>query len=193
MAETIRFLSVPEIVSLFRAIKAPRDRALFLIAYRHGLRASEVGMLRGDDVDLADSRLTIRRLKGSLGGVHPMQGDELRLLRRHLGCGRRDALRVNRPHLPIFCGRGAAPISRRMLDVLMKKYCEAAGIPPVKAHFHCLKHSIATHLLEAGMGVEAVRDWLGHKNIENTLIYAKLSSASLDAAAGRALSKLPRF
>lgn len=184
MPDTIQFLTVPEIVSLMRSIESRRDRALFLVAYRHGLRASEVGMLRAEDVDFETGRLTIRRLKGSNGGVQPMQGDELRIVKRYLGSRRAG---------PLFFGRRESPISRRMLDVLMKRYCEAAGISPSKAHFHCLKHSIATHLLESGLRVESVRDWLGHRNIENTLMYAKLSNTRLNSEVGNALAKLPRF
>ena len=53
----------------------------------------------------------------------------------------------------------------------MKKYGEAAGLPPAKRHFHCLKHTIATHLLEAGADLRFVQDWLGHSNIQNTVVY----------------------
>jgi integrase len=58
------------------AIPSRRDRALFLTAYRHGLRASEIGMLQKTDVDLKRGRITIQRLKGSLSGIYPMQPDE---------------------------------------------------------------------------------------------------------------------
>src|SRR3954471_14754725 len=64
--DTIKFLTLEEIARLFAAARAnPRDRALFLIAYRHGLRASEVGLLRVDDVDFRALRIVVHRLKGS--------------------------------------------------------------------------------------------------------------------------------
>ena len=50
-----------------------------------------------------------------------------------------------------------------------------------KRKFHCLKHSIATHLLDAGAALAFVKDWLGHANIQNTTIYAWLTTATLDA------------
>ena len=63
-----------------------------------------------------------------------------------------------------------------MLDVLMKRYGAAAGIPPDLRHFHILKHSCATHLLDKGYAVERVQDWLGHVNIQNTMIYGHITN-----------------
>src|SRR5271157_2555076 len=72
--ETIRFLTLEELARLFAAVRAsPRDRALFLIAYRHGLRASEVGLLRTDDIDF-------RALRIMVASVHYRDTDI-----RHLG------------------------------------------------------------------------------------------------------------
>lgn len=67
----------------------------------------------------------------------------------------------------------------------MGKYGERAGLPKVKRHFHVLKHSIATHLLDAGADIMFVKDWLGHKNIQNTLVYAQLTDGRRDEEARR--------
>ena len=62
--DTIRFLTLEELARLFTATRAnARDRALFLLAYRHGLRASEVGLLRTDDIDFRALRIMVRRLR----------------------------------------------------------------------------------------------------------------------------------
>ena len=83
--ETIRFLTLGELARLLAVMRGhPRDRALFLIAYRHGLRASEVGLLRLEDLDFRALRLRVHRLKGSHSGVHPMQPDETKALRVYL-------------------------------------------------------------------------------------------------------------
>jgi len=65
----------------------------------------------------------------------------------------------------------------------MQTYGEVAGLPVEKRKFHCLKHSIATHLLDAGADLAFVKDWLGHANIQNTTIYARLTTATLDNTA----------
>ncbi len=63
------------------AIKTKRDRAIFAVAYRHGLRASEVGMLQLTDLDLKAGRITINRVKGSMSGIYPMSPDTVKLIR----------------------------------------------------------------------------------------------------------------
>jgi site-specific recombinase XerD len=79
--------------------------------------------------------------------------------------------------------RYLVPISRYMLHHLMQMYGEVAGLPVEKRKFHCLKHSIATHLLDAGADLAFVKDWLGHANIQNTTLYARLTMATLDSTA----------
>ena len=78
---------------------------------------------------------------------------------------------------------GGMELTRRMLDVLMKRYAERAGIPEDKRHFHVLKHSIATHLLDGGAELRFVQDWIGHASIGNTVKYAQLTSRRRDEEA----------
>jgi type 1 fimbriae regulatory protein FimB len=185
-SETIKFLTLDETRRLFAGISEKRDKAIFLLAYRHGLRASEIGLLRVSDLDLKRLRVMLHRLKGSLSGEHPLQADEARALKAWLKSRDTDS--------PIlFPSRRSLPISRQMLDVLMKGYGEEAAIPTDKRHFHVLKHSIATHLLDAGAELRFVQDWLGHSNIQNTVIYAALVSTSREAKARQYFLKLPRL
>jgi site-specific recombinase XerD len=186
--ETIRFLTLDELGRLFAATRASaRDRALFLLAYRHGLRASEVGLLRTEDIDFRALRIMLHRVKGSHSGAHPLQPDEVKALRAYMRG-------QSSPASPIlFPSNRRDPISRRTLDWLMKRYGEAAGVPSAKRHFHCLKHSIATHLLEAGADLRFVQDWLGHSNIQNTVVYTFLTARSREGAARKAFLNLPRY
>ena len=81
---TMQFLTQEELKHLLAVIKDKRDKALFLLAYRHGLRASEIGLLQRTDVDLKQGRITIHRLKGSLSGIYPLQPDVIKLLRAYV-------------------------------------------------------------------------------------------------------------
>jgi integrase len=74
-------LTQEEVRRLFDVIANKRDRVLSRMAYRHGLRASEVGLLSRNDADLRTGRLTVHRLKGSFSGVYPMQPDTQKLLK----------------------------------------------------------------------------------------------------------------
>jgi type 1 fimbriae regulatory protein FimB len=147
----------------------PRDRALFLIAYRHGLRASEIGLLRLEDLDFRALRLRVHRLKGSHSGVHPMQPDETKVLRVYL------RERPSPPSPILFPSNRGDPIARRTLDWLMKRYGAAAD------------------LLEAGADLRFVQDWLGHSNIQNTVVYTFLTARGREGAARRAFLNLPRY
>jgi len=171
-----QFLQEEEIAALFRAITSVRDRAIFRLGYHAGLRASEVGMLDMRDYDARTDRINVTRLKGSNSGQHHMVREEARALRAWL---------KERGSAPgaIFRSRKGGPISRQMLDVLAKQYGAAAGIPARLRHFHVLKHSCATHLLNKGHNVELVQDWLGHADIRNTMVYARVSNRRRDEMA----------
>lgn len=178
---TIKYLTQDELRRLFKVIDNKRDKAIFLLAYRHGLRISEIGILRNSDVDMSRGRIRITRLKNSQDGEHPLQVDEMKALRAWF--------KERKDQTPfLFPSARGYPISKRTLDYLMRRYAKKANLPPDKWHFHVLKHSIATHLLDAGGGIRFVQDWIGHKNIENTVIYAHLSHHALDEQARRFLS-----
>jgi integrase/recombinase XerD len=168
-AEKIKYLSQTEMKKLLSVITSKRDYALFLLGYRHGLRSSEIGMIRIDDIDLALYRIRINRKKGSRAGVYPLQPDEVKAIKTLLKERNSDS-----PYL--FLSRRSEPISPRMVDVLAKTYGAKAGLPEEKRHFHILKHSICTHLLDAGAEIRFVQDWVGHSSIKNTVLYAQLSN-----------------
>src|SRR5262249_38110208 len=101
-----------------------------------------------------------------------------RWLQRYLQ-SRRDAL----PYL--FPSRNTRSISRKRIDALYRHYATQAGLPPHKRHSHCLRHSIATHLLDAGQSLEYVQDHLGHRSIQSTGVYAKISDAKRERVAAQ--------
>ena len=141
--ETTKFLTFDELKRPFNVIRTEgnkRDRALFLLIYRHGLRASAVGRLHKTDVDFKQLRIYCHRLNGSYSRQHTMEPDEARILKAYLNSREDDS-----PFL--FPSRRNLPISRKRLDVLIKQYGELAGIPKDKQHFHVLKHTCANQSL----------------------------------------------
>jgi len=162
----IKYLSKDELERFFFYVKNPRDRALFGIIYLYGLRVSEAALLRLDDVDYGRKRIFIRRIKGGIGGERPLFKKAERLLKRYLKI---------RPEMgdSLFTGR-QGNLKRQRIQQLFKVYARKAGLDSGYS-VHSLRHSIATHLLESGEAIEFVRDHLGHKNIQNTIIYAQIT------------------
>lgn len=168
----VQYLSPEELEALFRAIRAggdARDLALFEVAYHRGLRASEVGLVQVPHLRLTAKRLYVTRLKGGISGEFPITEREVRALKAFL------KVRGSKPGA-LFLSRNSKAISRRRLDELMKTYGEAANLPTEKQHFHCLRHSCGTALLEHDVPIEQVQDHLGHTDIRNTMIYARVTN-----------------
>ena len=189
--DSITYFTPDELRQLFSVITNKRNKAIFLIAYRHGLRASEVGKLHTADIDWKRLRIKLTRLKGSFSGEHPLEPDETRILKSYLREREQNVRLKDSPLL--FPSNRNLPIGRRMLDKLIKQYGQKAKLPDNKLHFHSLKHSIATHLLEASDDIRFVQDWLGHSNIQNTVIYTHLVSSSRNEKARKHFAKLPHF
>jgi integrase/recombinase XerD len=170
----ITFLTQDEVRRLFAVITGKRDRALFQLAYHHGLRASEVSLLQRGDVHAKQGRIYIPRVKGSIAKTYPIQPADLRLVRAYLRTRADDS-----PYL--FISTRGIPLERRSYWDLMQKYGKDADIPKSKRRFHVLRHAIAVHLLDAGADVAFVQDRLGHANIQNTMVYMRYTTVTRDA------------
>jgi site-specific recombinase XerD len=164
---TIKYLSKEEIERLFLCIKNPRDKALFGLTYLYGLRISETLSLKLSHIDFENKKILIHRAKGGIGGERPLFQTAEKLIRKYL------KVRLDTGDA-LFTGR-QGNISRQRAHQLFKRYAQKAGIAP-KYSVHSLRHSIATHLLDAGEGIEFVKDHLGHTNIQNTMIYAQITN-----------------
>jgi integrase len=178
-----RYLTQEETRAFFGVIADPRDRALFTVIYLYGLRVSEVGLLTRGDIDLDRGRIVVRRRKGGTWAERPLFSSARELLAVHVR-----SLNGAGPSGPLFPGNGG-PLRKRQIQTLFTRYRGLAGLPAT-ATAHCLRHSIATHLLDAGVSLEFVQDHLCHVNIRSTSIYARITDRHR-AAAFRELEASP--
>lgn len=143
-----------------------RDRCLVLIAYRHGLRVSELAALRWDQFDLKAGTAHINRLKNGVPSTHPLQGDELRALRE---------LRRQYPDGPfVFQTEREGPITPATIRKMVARAGVAAKLPfPI--HPHMLRHATGFKLANDGHDTRSLQHYLGHKNITHTVRYTEMS------------------
>jgi type 1 fimbriae regulatory protein FimE len=143
-----------------------RDATMILIAYRHGLRASEVCALRWDQFDFTGGLLHVRRLKNGTPSVHPIGGTELRALRR--------LMREEPQSRHVFNTERRAPMSPAGFRKMVARTGES-GKFPFPVHPHMLRHACGYKLANDGQDTRAVQHYLGHKNIQHTVRYTELS------------------
>ena len=164
-----RYMTQAEVKRFFAVLKDRRDRALFGISYLYGLRAGEAVLLKVSDIDFEGNKIFIPRLKNGYSGLKPLRQDARKVLKSYL--------RVHIPHGDALFTTRQGSITKRRIEQLFKRYVVKAGLPDRYVP-HSLRHSIAVHTLDAGEDIAYVQDHLGHRNIRNTQVYAKISDAS---------------
>ena len=144
-----------------------RDATLILIAYRHGLRVSELIALRWDQIDLSAGLLHVARSKNGTPSTHPLRGPEIRALRR---------LQRDYPDTPyLFVTERKGPLTASTVRKLITRAGEKAGLGfPV--HPHMLRHACGFKLANDGQDTRAIQHYMGHKNIQHTVRYTELAS-----------------
>ncbi len=171
-ARSREYLTADEVDRLMVASKSlgrhgHRDATLILIAYRHGLRVSELVALRWDMVDLKQGLLHVSRLKNGVASTHPIRGPEIRALRR---------LKRDYPETPyLFVTERKGPLTTSTVRKIISRAGNTAEIGfPV--HPHMLRHSTGYKLANDGHDTRAIQHYLGHKNIQHTVRYTELSA-----------------
>jgi len=152
-----------------------RDAAILEILYTTGARLSEIAGLREDQLDLL-AGVMVARGKGKKERMCPLGNPAIKALRRALEA--RDGIwlsfgKSGRPPA-LFLNRFGGRLTPRSIERLMKKYLIFAGLNPDLSP-HALRHSFATHLLDAGADLRSVQELLGHANLSTTQIYTHIS------------------
>ena len=184
-------LTQKEVVLVIRMAENIRNQAMIAIAYRHGMRASEVCGLKLVDVDLKNNEITIRRLKGSLKTTQPLCdqiGEPLLSEKRLLRAWLRE--RGDHPSPFVFVSQKSGRINRSQFYRIFSVAAEAAGLPADRRHPHCLKHALGFNLVAADMNLAKIKQALGHKNIASTVIYTIPTDEQVGKEVARALASL---
>lgn len=143
-----------------------RDSTLILLAYRHGLRVSELVALRWEQVDFAGATIHINRLKQGVSSTHPLRGPELRALRK---------LQREYPDSAyLFVSERKATLAAATARGIIERAGRVAGLS-LSVHPHMLRHSCGFYLASRGHDTRAIQAYLGHKNIQHTVRYTELS------------------
>lgn len=143
-----------------------RNELILLMMYRHGLRVSELCKIQMEQLDLDQSSIFVKRIKNGISGMHPMAGDELRLLRRYL--------RERKTALPwLFVSERGNQLARSSVNKICELCADKAALPPVNPHM--LRHGCGFFMINNGHDIRAIQIYLGHASITNTTIYTKLN------------------
>jgi site-specific recombinase XerD len=178
-------LSVDEVRRLIDAVRTHRNRAYFWTIYSLGLRLSEGLRLQVGDIDSARMMVHVHRGKGAKDRYVPLPGRTLNVLRQYWvthrhpqwlfpapGCDHKQAALATGP----MDKSSVQEVMRRVVGEL--KFQKAISI-------HSLRHSYATHLLEAGVNLRLIQQYLGHSSLETTMVYLHLTTASQEEAVTR--------
>jgi integrase/recombinase XerD len=165
-----RPMAEEEVSAFFRVIDALRDRAMFLLMLRCGLRVGEVSRLPWSAIDLRQGTVRIDNSKGHVDRVVYMSSDVAKALRQWHRLQAAEARYVFPSRLT---RKGGTPLSARQIRNRMSRYLTIAGI--TKAYSpHSLRHTFATQLLNAGASLEVVKELMGHRSLDVTLRYTQL-------------------
>lgn len=191
--ETIKYLTEQQVEAVLEVAKkhSTRDHTAMLLAYTHGLRVSEVGLLQLKWYDPNTRRIMIQRLKHGYRIQYLTSEECQKAMNKWLKI-RGELTGPLFPSQQTKIGGKKAEdkdtpdtkgISKNQLELLFKRYATEAGVQEDRRHFHVLRHSCATHMVEKGVPLVQIKDWLGHRNISSTVIYASVTDMTRDKTA----------
>ncbi len=175
-------LTIEEVFALLAApgtadAAARRDTALLEFLYATGARVSETVGLDLGKLDLSD-RIVFLTGKGSRERLVPLGGKAVEALEHWLP-DRLSLFRRDNRGDPVFLNLKGRRITRQGVFGIVKKHAVRAGIDPAKVSPHVLRHSAATHMVEAGADLRTVQEMLGHATISTTQVYTRVSPSHI--------------
>jgi integrase len=181
-----RAMNPTDVRKLLCVIDDIRDRALFLVLLRTGMRIGELLGLKVNDLDIRERKIHLfEGEKNSMGRVVYLSDDALFAIK--LWLRRRDK---NKEF--IFYGRSNGPLCYSSGRGLFVKYLKKAGLNQKGYTVHCLRHTFASELLNAGMRLECLQQLLGHQDIEVTRRYARLTDRTREEEYFRAMAVIEK-
>jgi len=166
-------LSLEEIERLIDTAKSPKYKALIAVMYSAGLRVSEACRLRYEDVSRSTMQIHVTQTKNRMDHYTILSHKALDLLTEYWFAAEKP-----RGYLFPCKNNSEQPISISSVELALRKISKAAGINR-KIHPHLLRHSFATHLIEAGVQPIYVQTLLGHRSIDSTNKYIHLANKSV--------------
>jgi site-specific recombinase XerD len=180
-----RYLRDEDVPRLFNVISSKRDRAMFMLMLRCGLRVEEVAKLTMAALDLPRSQLFVYEGKGVKDRVVYLSNDAYKILVEYLKA--RPSSRAKRVFL-IEKGRfKGKPIEVRGIQHRMQHYAKKAGL---KVSCHQLRHTMATQLLNADADLVTIQDLLGHTRIKTTQRYCRVSNLKVQRDYHKAIERV---
>ena len=180
-----RYLRDDEVIQFFTQINNCRDRAIFTLMLRCGLRVEEVAKLTLRGVDLPRAQLFIYEGKGNKDRIVYLSSDALKVLSTYLE--KRPSSRIQRVFLVEKGLYKDRPLSVRGIQKRMEYYAQKAGL---KVSCHQLRHTMATQLLNADADLVVIQDLLGHSQIRTTQRYCKVSNLKVQRDYHKAIGKV---
>ena len=176
------WLTKPEIQALYEStgdsVLGIRDRAMLAVFYGCGLRLNEGASLELKDIDRAKKVVHVRKGKHYKERLVPVAEKNYEAILFYMDYGRPQLLQAIKTEALFIDANKGRPMQKQSLYVRIKKLVKKAGIKK-KVGTHTLRHSIATHLLQSGMKLERIQQFLGHSNLDSTQLYTHLVNESL--------------
>lgn len=155
-----------------------QHRAILYLFYATGLRLGELLALRNGDLHLREGTIKVMG-KGAKERIVPIGETTIDVLKSYLQVRNQQGVNSSAPHSQrLFINKDGKPLTRRIIHCIVKKYLLQV-VDSRKAHAHTLRHSFATHLLDEGADLMAVKELLGHSSLSTTQIYTHISAEHL--------------